>query len=130
MPTYKFTCSFSAAVDGSYTGNIDINESTKGRTAILEEAEEAISGEIEEALNNAGDSGFSVDRVSDISIEELERDVCVNCNGKGFTLVTLDEGAGLMKAGPCTRCQRVPTTKDACEAVIEAIAKLEEAEED
>lgn len=125
MPSYKFSCSFHASVEGDYSGRIDIADDCKTKEDIISAAEEELHTLIEEAIAE-GHHDVSITSVRDLHLDDVEREICAGCKGKGFTLVALDEGAGLMKASPCSRCQRVPNTIEACKAVLEIIEEKDE----
>lgn len=122
MACFKFSAAFTAQVEGSYNGILEIDGSGMTASQLREEARSKIEEEIEETLSNAGTTDVDISGVNDINLEDLEREIC-KCSGLGFTLTTLDEGAGLMKASPCPTCQRVPNTVESCKA---ALAIMEE----
>lgn len=128
MAKFRISCKFKAEVRGTVDSEFDVDiEPGSTKDQIAEAAEDQVAESIQHELESCGcGSEISIDEVCDVELNDIEVAACPGCGGKGYVVSVIAEGDGLLKVGPCTRCLRVPTPKDAVDVVMELIKEQEE----
>jgi hypothetical protein len=123
VPKFTVETFFTAKVEGKYKVTVDADSAGEAK----ELAEEQARQDIEEELGNCHQ--VETDNC-EVTIDDMEICRCKTCKGRTYLISTLEEGAGLLKVGPCPECQLIPNTSLVCQHVLALLQKVQTDSED